>query len=162
MAGLTAAHQLGAHLAAGGQPTPVTASIPLLDGEQVYSVQPFILHEYSEGTASYNQTWVGIGSPFMMAATLAGSALVNNGRRQQAMAYAAAQWIYLPAIRNTEVVPGEGIVVFLDGVSPWALRVRWPEYHFVLLQFLAYGRVIPLPCPADLPPGPSGALPPGS
>ncbi len=172
---LIAANRLSSFLRRGGSPEPILASIPLFESEQVYSAQTFSLYEFAGRNVTYNRTLFGIGSPMMFAATLAGSALFNYSRKQRAIAEAAAQWrvvsqgtafvtnlrfglqglsgwfdVPFDAIRNSDLAPYEGILFFLDGANPMKLVLPWPEYHFLLFQFLAYRRVIPFELPVDL------------
>ncbi|MDQ1422340.1 MAG: hypothetical protein QOJ52_4302 [Acidimicrobiaceae bacterium] len=165
--GLAAAVCLSRFLAGGGKPCSMPAPIPMLGQEFLYSFQPFSLQEFAGRAVTYNRTWIGVGSPLLFAATLGTSAIFNAARKSEAMAQAAAQWrpinhgtafltsrrfglqgvqgwsdIHFHAIRNSDLAPNEGIVLFLDGVSPLKLTMQWPEYHFILFQFLAYGNVI--------------------
>jgi hypothetical protein len=173
--GLVGAGNLAAHLARGGAPQVLTAAIPLFQGEQLYAMQPFSLAEFAGRTVPYNQFWFGVGSPMMFTATLGLSALMNHSRKVQAQAEAAARWrpinhgtlyltnqrfglhgmfgwndIHYRAIRNSYLVPLDGIVVFLDGSNPLKVNLPWPEYHFLLFQFLAYGTVVPFELPPEL------------
>ncbi len=172
---LVAASRLSRFLAAGGQPDTIGGPIPLFEGERLYSIQPFTLYEFAGRAVTYNRTWVGIGTPLMFAATLGGTALLNYSRKQRAIRESAAQWrpinqgmafltserfglqgiygwndIHFRAIRNSDLAPYEGIVLFLDGRSALKLVLRWPEYHVLLFQYLAYRNVISLTLPAEL------------
>lgn len=173
--GLLAADGLARHLQAGGRPTAMESPIPLFPGETLHSWQPFSLLEFAGRVVPYNRVWFGIGSPLLFATTLGISALVNSAAKSRAEAEAAAAWrpvnqgsvfvtshrfglqgvygwndIEFAAIRNSYLDPFTGLVIFLNGANPYKLILPWPEYHFLLFQYLAYGRVVPFGLPADL------------
>lgn len=175
--GLIEAKRLSDHLHRGGHLEELASPIPLFAGEALFSKVPFAVSEFSGRDAYYNQTWVGVGTPLMFAATLGVSAMANQARKRRARAEAAPQWrqlnqgvlymtnqrlamqgalgwwdVHLGSIRNSDVVPGDGMVLFLDGSNPMKVSMPWPEWHFVLFHYLAYGRVLPIDLPAEVAP----------
>lgn len=47
--------------------------------------------------------------------------------------------LWLEHLRHVEPLAPRGMVLFFDGVVPYQLALPWPEYHVVLLRFLAWG-----------------------
>jgi hypothetical protein len=175
---LIGAHRLAEFLARGGEPEPIEADVRLVEGERLYSVQPFRMSQYApRDRAPYQRIWLGLGSPLMIAGGLLASGLIGGLVQKQAAAEAAVpRWqvlgngtLYITnlrfglfaqetgwsnlaydAIRDTDLVYYDGIVFFFDQLEPMKLSIPWPEYHFLLFQYFAYGRCIPFELPAGL------------
>jgi hypothetical protein len=165
--GLLAAAHLAYALRSGWTPPAITAPIALYAGEAVYGSTGFHLFNYSGANVSYRRGFVaGFGSPLALAATIGGSLLYNSVQKSKAQAQARVQWrlvnegvahltdrrfalqgrlrwhdIFYSSVKATECLD-DGIVIMLDGQEPLKLSTPWPQYYFVLFNWLGY-RSIP-------------------
>jgi hypothetical protein len=166
--GHAAAAHLSAALAGGWRPPAVATPIALLPGEVAHASTAFRASSFTGALVPYSKGYmVGFGNPAVLAATLGGSLLYNHYKKTQAERMAAPQWrpvddgmlhltsqrfglqgrlgwadIPYPDVRASHCTP-HGIVLFLDGQAPLLVSTQWPEYFFVLFQWLAYEQVVP-------------------
>lgn len=163
---ILAAVQLAAALDAGWRPGAARSPITLFPGETYAQDTPFALFEFAGRDVAYrSSTFVGLGSPLFLAATVGASLALNAARRRQAEAEAAHQWrviadgrLHVTSLRfglqswagwfdiayrdvRASECHQDGVVLFLDGRAPVKLQVAWPAYLFVLFRFLAYGEI---------------------
>lgn len=172
----------------GGSHPLAHSPIPLFAGELAYSQQPAQLFTYCGQDVNYDQHVLAFGRQLLFMATLGISTVANRSRRRQAERAAAPQWrainhgrafltnrrvaiqgtngwadLWLEHLRHVEPIAPRGMVLFFDGVVPYQLALPWPEYHVVLLRFLAWGER-PGSSPTGDPPlggGARGSLGPG-
>jgi hypothetical protein len=92
--GLQNAHNLMAHLRAGGTLLPIRTGVRLDEGEVEYTQSEVDCLRYaSVGDGSYNRTtFLGLGSLQALAVTALGSAAWNSHRRRIAEQDAAPRW----------------------------------------------------------------------
>ncbi len=170
-----AAAELSIALQSGMRPAPINSALPTFPGEAVYSQAPSHLQVFVGASATYSRGgFVALGNPLFTAATIGASLMFNASQRRNAERQAAVQWrpanagmCFLTShrlavqgsmgwfelawgdLRNAEIDPS-GIVMWGAQGAPIRMIVPGLPWHYVLLRYLAWGQLVPVPIPDDL------------